>query len=100
MKNAVDEAVDRCAVVLNLRDSIEDERLKAEQATDEKQKRVHTSKGLCKTKALFILTASQDYTTFGDISSSLSSKHFYNPRKLIPCSLLRPSRSSSRTGRV
>lgn len=48
MKNAVDEAVDRCAVVLNLRESIEEERVKADQATDEKQKRVHTSKGLCK----------------------------------------------------
>jgi hypothetical protein len=47
VKNTVDEAVDRCAVVLNLRDSIEKERVKADQATDEKQKRVHTSKGLC-----------------------------------------------------
>lgn len=47
MKNAVDEAVDRCAAVLNLRDLIEEERLQAEQATDEKQRRVHTSKGLC-----------------------------------------------------
>lgn len=48
MKNTVDEAVDLCAAVLNLRDSIEEERVKAEQATDEQQKRVHTSKGLCK----------------------------------------------------
>lgn len=48
MKNAVDEAVDRCAAVLNLRESVEEERAKADQATDEKQKRVHTSKGLCK----------------------------------------------------
>lgn len=47
MKNTVDEAIDRCAIVLNLRDSIEEERVKAEQATDEKQKRVHTSKGMC-----------------------------------------------------
>lgn len=48
MKNAVDEAIDRSAAVLNLRDSIEEERVKAEQVTDEKQKRIHTSKGLCK----------------------------------------------------
>jgi hypothetical protein len=30
---------------MNLRDSIEDERVLAEKATDEKQKRIHTSKG-------------------------------------------------------
>lgn len=30
---------------MNLRDSIEEERILAEQATDEKQKRIHTSKG-------------------------------------------------------
>ena len=48
VKNAVDEAIDRCAIVLNLRDSIEEERVKAEQATDENRKRVHTAKGLPK----------------------------------------------------
>jgi hypothetical protein len=45
VKNAVDEAIDRCAIVFNLRDSIEEERIKAEQATEEKQQRIHTSKG-------------------------------------------------------
>ncbi|KAH0833089.1 inositol hexakisphosphate-domain-containing protein [Lanmaoa asiatica] len=52
VKNAVDEVIDRCAEVLNLRDSIEEERVKAVQATDEKQKRVHTSKGLCKDQSI------------------------------------------------
>ena len=45
IKNAVDEAINRCALVFNLRDQIEEELLKAEQTTDEKQKRIHASKG-------------------------------------------------------
>ena len=45
VKNTVDEAIDRCAIVMNLRDSIEEERIIAEQATEEKQKRIHASKG-------------------------------------------------------
>jgi hypothetical protein len=45
VKNTVDEAIDRCAIVMNLRDSIEEERILAEQATEEKQKRIHVSKG-------------------------------------------------------
>jgi hypothetical protein len=46
VKNTVDEVIDRCAIVMNLRDSIEDERILAEKATDEKQKRIHASKGV------------------------------------------------------
>jgi len=45
VKSAVDDAIDQCSAVYNLRDSIEEARLRAEQATDEKQKRLHTSKG-------------------------------------------------------
>ena len=45
MKSAVDDAIDQCSAVYNLRDSIEDARLKAEGATDEKQKRLYTAKG-------------------------------------------------------
>lgn len=45
MKSAVDDAIDQCSTVYNLRNSIEEARLKAEEATDEKQKRIHTSKG-------------------------------------------------------
>ncbi|KAG2359074.1 inositol hexakisphosphate-domain-containing protein [Suillus spraguei] len=41
VKNTVDEAIDRCAIVMNLRDSIEDERILAEKAPGEKQKRLH-----------------------------------------------------------
>jgi hypothetical protein len=41
----VDDAIDRCSAVLNLRDAIEDSRVRVEEATDERQIRLHTSKG-------------------------------------------------------
>lgn len=40
---------------MNLRDSIEDERDLAEKATDEKQKRIHASKGKNNAFPFFIL---------------------------------------------
>ena len=46
VKTVVDQAIDRCAELLNLRDSIEEERNRAEQATDEKQKRLHAQRGI------------------------------------------------------
>lgn len=46
VKNIVDNAIDQCAQVVNLRDSIEDARSRAEQATDEWQRRQWAHKGL------------------------------------------------------
>ena len=45
VKNIVDDAIDQCAVVYNLRDSIENSRTKAEKATIEKEKRMHAQRG-------------------------------------------------------
>lgn len=45
VKSAVDDAIDQCSTVYNLRDAIEDARVHAEGSTDEKQTRMHTSKG-------------------------------------------------------
>lgn len=45
VKNAVDAAIDQCGEVENLRDSIEDARLRAEQANDEGQRRVEGQTG-------------------------------------------------------
>ena len=45
VKDIVDDAIDQCSAVFNLRDSIEESRNRAEQATDEKQKRMHAQKG-------------------------------------------------------
>jgi flagellar biosynthesis/type III secretory pathway ATPase len=45
VKSKVDDAIDQCAAVYNLRDSIEEERALAEQAMNELQKRKHAQKG-------------------------------------------------------
>lgn len=45
VKNAVDDAIDQCAEVINLRDAIEEARIRAEQASDEKQRKIHAQKG-------------------------------------------------------
>lgn len=47
MKSAVDDAIDKCAEVFNLRDAIEEARIRAEQSTDERQRRLHAQKGTC-----------------------------------------------------
>ena len=46
VKAAVDDAIDQCAEVFNLRDSIEEARIRAEQVKDERQKRSFAQKGL------------------------------------------------------
>jgi hypothetical protein len=45
VKEAVDDAIDQCAEVFNLRDSIEEARIRAEHATDERQKRSFAQRG-------------------------------------------------------
>ncbi len=45
VKNAVDDAIDQCAEVFNLRGTIEESRARAEQASDEKQKRQFAQRG-------------------------------------------------------
>ncbi|KAF8802506.1 hypothetical protein BYT27DRAFT_7196707, partial [Phlegmacium glaucopus] len=61
VKSAVDDAIDQCSAVYNLRNAIEEARLKAEQATDEKQRRLHTSKGLQNLRRYFELIVFQSY---------------------------------------
>ena len=45
VKNIVDDAIDQCAVIYNVRDSIEESRSLAEQASDERQKRLLAQRG-------------------------------------------------------
>jgi hypothetical protein len=47
VKTAVDDAIDQCSEVFNLRDSIEESRMLVEQATDERQKKIQATKGWC-----------------------------------------------------
>ncbi|KAE9405167.1 hypothetical protein BT96DRAFT_916343 [Gymnopus androsaceus JB14] len=61
VKETVDNAIDQCAVVNNLRDSIEESRVQAEQATDEKQKRAHAQKALQNLRRYFELIVFQAY---------------------------------------
>ncbi|KAF9000645.1 inositol hexakisphosphate-domain-containing protein [Cyathus striatus] len=61
VKNSVDEAIDQCSTVYNLRDAIEESRARAEQAGDEKQKRAHASKGLHNLRRYFELIVFQAY---------------------------------------
>lgn len=46
VKAKVDDAIDQCATVYNIRDAIEDARARAEQSTEEQQKRAHAQKGM------------------------------------------------------
>ena len=45
VKDRVDAAIDQCALVWNLRDSIEEERARAVDSTDERRKRMHAQIG-------------------------------------------------------
>ena len=46
VKNAVDDAIDQCAEVFNLRDSIEELRMRAEQSSDERSKKQYAQRGM------------------------------------------------------
>lgn len=61
MKNAVDDAIDQCAVVYNLREAIEESRVRAEQATDDRQRKIHMQKGLQNLRRYFELMVFQWY---------------------------------------
>ncbi|KAG2117755.1 inositol hexakisphosphate-domain-containing protein [Suillus clintonianus] len=86
VKNTVDEVIDQCAIVMNLRDSIEDERILAEEATEEKQKRVHASKGMHNLRRYFELILFQAYlrSTEPDTMQSFETfKSFIESRPVI-----------------
>ncbi|KAG1804399.1 inositol hexakisphosphate-domain-containing protein [Suillus subaureus] len=86
VKNTVDEVIDRCAIVMNVRDSIEDERILAEKATDEKQKRIHASKGMHNLRRYFELILFQAYlrSTEPDTMQSFETfKSFIENRPVI-----------------
>jgi len=85
VKAAVDDAIDQCAEVFNLRDSIEEARIRAEQATDESEKRSFAQKGLLRSHSSidFSLNSSKGFRTCGGTLSSLSSRHTCNPQSRI-----------------
>ncbi|KAI0635643.1 inositol hexakisphosphate-domain-containing protein [Trametes polyzona] len=61
VKQVVDDAIDQCSEVFNLRDSIEEARARAEQATDERQRRLYAHRGLQNLRRYFELIIFQSY---------------------------------------
>ena len=61
VKDAVDCAIDQCSDAFNLRASIEDARINAEQATTEHQRKLHAQKGLHNLRRYFELIIFQWY---------------------------------------
>ncbi|KAJ7767113.1 inositol hexakisphosphate-domain-containing protein [Mycena metata] len=61
VKSTVDDAIDRADIVYNLRDAIEEARTRADQATDDKEKRKHAQKGLQNLHRYFALIVFQAY---------------------------------------
>jgi hypothetical protein len=71
VKDIVDEMIDRCSAVYNIRDSIEEARIRAEQATDERQKRSHAQKGAFYSYARFT-------TQIGSQSGLLNLRRYFS----------------------
>ena len=91
----MDDAIDQCAEVFNLRDSIEEARIRAEQVRDEREKRSLAQRGLFyhHSQIGISLIVFKAFKTCGDISSSSSSRHICSPQSRIPCKrtrLLKP----------
>ncbi|EMD34003.1 hypothetical protein CERSUDRAFT_117523 [Gelatoporia subvermispora B] len=61
VKSAVDDAIDLCSEVYNLRDSIEEARTQAEQANDERKRRASAHRGLQNLRRYFELIIFQAY---------------------------------------
>ncbi|KAF9526356.1 inositol hexakisphosphate-domain-containing protein [Crepidotus variabilis] len=61
VKQSVDDAIDLCSAVINLRNAIETARVQAEEANDDKQKKIHTSKALQNLRRYFELMVFQSY---------------------------------------
>ncbi|KAI0685965.1 inositol hexakisphosphate-domain-containing protein [Cytidiella melzeri] len=61
VKNTVDDAIDQCDEVYNLRDSIEDLRIRAEQTSDERLKKQYAQRGLANLRRYFELIIFQTY---------------------------------------
>ena len=61
VKQTVDDAIDQCSEVMNLRDSIEEARTRAEQASDEQQRRQYAHRAMQNLRRYFELIIFQWY---------------------------------------
>ncbi|KAF8734647.1 hypothetical protein AX14_003198 [Amanita brunnescens Koide BX004] len=61
VKNTVDDAIDQCAAVINLRNTIEETRVRAEQATNSSEQKLYAHRGLQSLRRYFELIVFQSY---------------------------------------
>ncbi|KAG9102429.1 hypothetical protein FS749_000019 [Ceratobasidium sp. UAMH 11750] len=86
VKRMVDDAIDQCDQFLNLRESIEEARLQAEDATDDRQKKRFIQVGLHNLRRYFELIVFQHYLMESDpdtIRSFESFEHFVRSRPVF-----------------
>lgn len=86
VKNSVDDAIDQCSAVYNLRETIDILRVKSEEATDDTQKKTYAQKGLQNLRRYFELVVFQAYlqSTIPDTMQSFESiETFVKARPVI-----------------
>ncbi|KAJ3567855.1 hypothetical protein NP233_g6086 [Leucocoprinus birnbaumii] len=86
VKNTVDDAIDQCSAVYNLRETIDVLRVKSEEATESAQKKLYAQKGLQNLRRYFELIVFQAYlqSTIPDTMQSFESiETFVKARPVI-----------------
>lgn len=97
VKQAVDDAIDQCSEVFNLRDSIEEARARAEQATDEQQRRTSAHRSLQNLRRYFELIIFQSYLQSIEpdtMQTHESFESFVKDRPGMSCPSLRDGRDT------
>jgi hypothetical protein len=90
VKDTVDVAIDRAGEVENLRDSIEDARLKAEEAPTDAARREYTNMGLSNLRRYFQLILFQAYLQSVEPDTAESLESFETFVQNRPGTLVRP----------
>ena len=84
IKNAVDEAIDQCGEVFNIRDAIEEARIKSEQATDDRTKKMYAQRGIQNLRRYFELIVFAAYLQSTEPDTISTSPSFEGFVKSLP----------------
>ncbi|KZV73066.1 hypothetical protein PENSPDRAFT_575124 [Peniophora sp. CONT] len=84
IKNAVDEAIDQCGDVFNIRESIEEARIKSEQADDDRLKKVYAQRGIQNLRRYFELIVFAAYLQSTEPDTMSTSPSFEAFVKSLP----------------
>ncbi|VDC06830.1 unnamed protein product [Peniophora sp. CBMAI 1063] len=84
IKNAVDEAIDQCGEVFNIRDSIEEARIKCEQATDSGMQKMYAQRGIQNLRRYFELIVFAAYLQSTEPDTISTSPSFETFVKSLP----------------